>query len=88
MVPLKKKWLLNLFVLNYELLSFVAVWRDVLSIIAQPGVLSQAYVNYVTLLKINVLHDDREEPFCLNGSIKSLSVSQNILCGERRFFRL
>ncbi len=29
--------------------------------------------------------------FCLNGSIKNLqhlSVSQKLLCGERRFFRL
>ncbi len=46
------------------------------------------------LLKIKVLHDDIEEPFCLNGSmknlkyLKNLSVSQNVLCGERRFFRL
>ncbi len=45
-----------------------------------------------TLLKIKVLHDAIEEPFCLNGSIKNLShlknlsVSQKVICGERRFF--
>ncbi len=27
-----------------------------------------------------------EEPFCPNGSIKNLYVSQKVLCGERRFF--
>ncbi len=27
---------------------------------------------YITLLKIKVLHDAIEEPFCLNGSIKNL----------------
>ncbi len=47
-----------------------------------------------TLLKIKVLHDAIEEPFCLNGSrknlyhLKNLSVSQKVICGERRFFRL
>ncbi len=52
------------------------------------------YIYIYTLLKIKVLHDTIEEPFCLNGSIKNLqhlknlSVSQKVLCGERRFFRL
>ncbi len=47
--------------------------------------------SFLLLLKI---HDAIEEPFCLNGSIKNLehlknlSVSQKILYGERRFFRL
>ncbi len=46
------------------------------------------------LLKIKVLHDTLEEPFCLKGSkkdlkhLKNLSVSQKLLCDERRFFRL
>ncbi len=37
-----------------------------------------------------MLHDAIEEPYCLNGSIKNLqhlknlSVSQQLLCGERR----
>ncbi len=40
------------------------------------------------LLKIKVLHDAIEEPFCLNDSIKNLyhlknlSVSPKLLCGE------
>ncbi len=45
-------------------------------------------VSCITLLKIKVLHDAIEEPFCLNGSIKNLSVSQKVLCGERMLFRL
>ncbi len=46
------------------------------------------------LLKLKMLHDAIEEPFCLNGSIKNLkhlknlSVSQKVICGEIRFFRL
>ncbi len=31
-----------------------------------------AYVCLHTLLKIKELHDAIEEPFCLNGSLKSL----------------
>ncbi len=30
------------------------------------------YLLYSTLLKIKVLHDAIEEPFCLNGPIKTL----------------
>ncbi len=30
------------------------------------------YVYVCTFLKIKVLHDAIEEPFCLNGSIKNL----------------
>ncbi len=50
--------------------------------------------DHVALLKIKVLHIATEEPLCLNGSIKNLqrlknlSVSQKLLCSERRFFRL
>ncbi len=29
----------------------------------------------------------RSVNFCLNGSIKYLSVSQKVICGESRFFR-
>ncbi len=49
---------------------------------------------FLYTLKIKVLHDAIEEPFCLNGFIKNLqhlkklSDSQKVICGERRFFRL
>ncbi len=33
-----------------------------------------------TLLKIKVLHDATEEPFCLNGSIKNLLTSEEPFC--------
>ncbi len=38
-----------------------------------------------TLLKIKVLHNAIEEPFCLNGSIKNLYTSEEPLY-HKRFF--
>ncbi len=60
----------------------------------EPPVREMGMQDKHTVLKIKVLHDANEEPFCLNGSIKNLyhlknlSVSQKFLCDERRFFRL
>ncbi len=46
-------------------------------------IISEVFIGY-TLLKIKVLYDAIEEPFCLNGSTKNISVSQKVLCGEKK----
>jgi len=34
-----------------------------------------------------VLYSPIEDHFCLNGSIKNLSVSQKVICGERQIIK-
>ncbi len=67
--------------------------KSVISV-RQTDIVQQTERQTDTLFKIKVLHDAIEEHFFLNGPIKNLlhlknlSVSQKVLCGELRFFRL